>query len=174
MSKRLITTFAVGALMIAQPACAETHDIGQVFRDFESICFAYVEEGYGVDVSFLIEQAGFKFVQKAKDGTDIFNNGDAQLVIGEKACAFGMPQLPYSQMLEWTKQWTEAKGLAYASSSKTPKGGQYTLFSGMGFNIGLEDNRFPDGTPLTGLILIKKSPAASAAAEPQGDQVQLH
>lgn len=154
---RLLACGVLSVVLAATtPARSQTHDIGQVFRDFETICFAFAEEGYGVDVTFLIEETGFKFLQKAKDGTDIYNNKDAQLVIGEKACAFGMAQLPYSQMLEWTKQWTAAKGMALGSTSKTPKGGQYTLFTGMGFNIGLEANQFPDGTPLTGLILLKK------------------
>jgi hypothetical protein len=156
MLRFLACAMLSAALASATPVRAQSHDIGQVFRDFEAICFNFAEQGYGVDVTFQIEQAGFKFLQKAKDGTDIFNNSDAQLVLGEKACAFGMAQLPYSQMLEWTKQWMLAKGLAFASSTKTPKGGQYTLFTGMSFNVGLEANQFPDGTPLTGLILIKK------------------
>ena len=154
---RMIASAALtAALTTSTVAHAQSHDIGQVFRDFESICFTFAEEGYGLDVTFLIEQAGFKFLQEAKDGTSIYNNDDAQLVIGGKACAFGMAQLPYAQMLEWTTQWTVAKGLAFTSTSKTPKGGQYTLFTGMGFNIGLEANQFPDGTPLTGLILLRK------------------
>jgi hypothetical protein len=145
----------LAAIAAASPVRAQTHDIGVVFRDFESICFRFAESGYGVDVAYLIEEAGFKFVLKAKDGTDIFNSSDVQLVIGERACAFGMAQLPYDQMLQWTKTWVEARGLTFTSTSKTPKGGQYWQWSGMGFNIGLQDDKFPDGTPLTGLVLIR-------------------
>src|SRR5262245_12531271 len=126
------------AVLAASPVFAETHDIGEVFRDFEAVCFAYAEEGYGVDVSFLIEQAGFKFSQKTKDGADIYNAPGMQLVIGEHVCALGMAQLPYRQMLEWTKAWAEAKGLMYASNSQRPTGGEFSLWHGEGFNVGLQ------------------------------------
>jgi hypothetical protein len=156
LRRRVTWAIVSAALATAGPACAQTHDIGNVFRNFEAICFSFAQSGYGVDVTFLIEQAGFKFVQKAKDGTDIYNSDDVQLVIGERACAFGMAQLPYAQMLEWTKHWVESKGLTYTSTSKTPKGGQYWQWAGMGFNVGLQDDQFPDGTPLTGLVLTRK------------------
>ncbi len=156
MGRRIACAIMWCSLTAASPALAQTHDIGEVFRNFEDICFSYAENGYGVDVAFLIEQAGFKFLQKAKDGTDIYNADYVQLVIGEHVCAFGMAELPYAQMLEWTKRWVETKGLSYSSTSKTPKGGQYWSWAGMGFNVGLEDDKFPDGTPLTGLILTRK------------------
>jgi hypothetical protein len=147
------------AVLAATPAFSETHDIGEVFRDFESVCFAYAEEGYGVDVSFLIEQAGFKFSQKTKDGADVFNAPGIQLVIGDHACAFGMVGLPYSQMRQWTKSWAEAKGLNYDADAKRPSG-EFSLWRGEGFNIGLQDDKFPDGTPITGLVLMRtKKPA---------------
>jgi hypothetical protein len=157
MHRRIAWTVLSAAMAAATPALAETHDIGQVFRDFETICFSYAETGYGVDVAFLIEQAGYTFVKKTKDDSDIFFNADGvQLLVGSRTCAFGMEELPYAQMLEWTKAWMEMKGLSPASTSKTPKGGQYWQWAGMGFNVGLQDDKLPDGTPLTGLVLMRK------------------
>lgn len=147
--------FVTGVGMAAQ-ASAQTRDIGDVFRDFESICFSYAEHGYGIEQSFLIEQAGFKFLNKTSDGSDVYNSDATQLVIGEKACAFGMRGLPFEQMLQWTKTWVMSKGFANGVGAKNPHGQQFWAWSGEGYNVVLEDDKFPDGTPITGLVLTRK------------------
>jgi hypothetical protein len=150
----------VGVACLCGSAFAQNDEkvsnIQDVFSDFEAICFNYGEHGYSVEVTYLIEKAGFRFVQRTRDGADIFNSNIVQLVIGEKACAFGMPRLPFVQMLEWTKQWIQDKGLTYTNTTKSGSGGEYWVWGGQTYFVGLEDDRFPDGTPLTGLILTRK------------------
>ena len=149
---------AVLAVGLVGPADAQTGDIGQVFRDFEAVCFSYAEKGYGVETTLLIEQAGFKFAEKTKNGSDIFNSDFVQLVVSDKNCAFGMPQLPFAQMLEWTKPWVEVHGFGEPKVAKTRNGGQSWLWKGRDFDLCLEEDNFPDGTPLTGLIVLRKPP----------------
>lgn len=157
--------FAVAvALSVAAPSVAQqTNSIQDLFSEFEAICFSYGAKGYSVETSYLIESAGFKFVQRARNGADIYNSRLIQLVIDDRDCAFGMVQLPFAQMLEWTKQWIAEKGLAYAHTAKSPSGGEYWIWGGKDFYVGLQDNKFPDGTPLTGLILTRRQEARSEA-----------
>ena len=160
--KYRVAAFAalVGVAFMCGSASAQSEEkvnnIQDVFTDFEAICFNYGAHGYSVEVAYMIENSGFKFVQHTRDGADIFNSNVVQLVIGEKACAFGMPRLPFGQMLEWTKQWIQDKGLTYTNTTKSGSGGEYWVWNGNGFFVGLEDDRFPDGTPLTGLIVTRK------------------
>ena len=144
------------AVFLAGQARAENHDIREVFHEFEALCFDYAANGYNLDLELLIEKAGFKFVQKAHDGSSIYNGEAIQLVIGEKACAFGMPQLPFPQMAEWTAQWADIQKLVEAMELPSTAGPRYRLWSGMGFDIRLQEDKFPDGTPLTGLILTRR------------------
>ena len=134
----------------------KTNNIQDVFNDFEAICFNFGAQGYSLEVTYLIETAGFKFVEKTQEGADIYPSNVVQLIIGEKACAFGMPRLPFGLMLGWTKEWIADKGLAYSNTSQSRSGGEYWIWGGNQFLVGLEDDKFPDGTPLTGLILTRK------------------
>ena len=148
------------AALMAQPALAQseekTHNIQDVFSDFEAICFNHGSNGYSLEVTYLIENAGFKFVEKSQDGADVFATSIVQLIINDRTCAFGMPRLPFGQMLEWTKQWLTEKGLVYNNTSKTRTGGDYWIWGSNTFFVGLEDDKFPDGTPVTGLVLTRK------------------
>ena len=156
MLLRAMVFAAATVICTETSAVADTRNVQEVFRDFENICFSYAESGSGLELTLLIEQAGFVFVEKAKGGSDIFNSDIVQLVINEKTCAFGMPQLPFELMLEWTKDWATAKGLVQRESTKTHSGGQYWSWSGGGFDIGLEEDEFTNGVPLTALILLRK------------------
>jgi hypothetical protein len=149
------------ALLVTVPSAAQqrgqqTNSIEDLFSEFEAICFSYGEKGYSLETSFMIEAAGFKFVERARNGADIYNSRLIQLVIDDRDCAFGMFQLPFAQMLEWTRQWIADKGLAYAHTVKSPSGGEYVIWGGKSFFVGLQDNKFPDGTPMTGLILTRR------------------
>lgn len=150
----------------AQPRETQANSIEDLFSEFEAICFSYGAKGYSVETSFLIELAGFKFVERARNGADIYNSRLIQLVIDDNDCAFGMFQLPFAQMLEWTKQWIEEKGLAYAHTVKSPSGGEYWIWGGMDFFVGLQDNKFPDGTPMTGLILTRRQDVRGEVQQP--------
>ena len=154
------STLAVALLMAvpgaAQPSGVQTNSIEDLFAEFEAICFSYGVKGYSVETSFLIEAAGFKFMERARNGADIYNSRLIQLVIDDRDCAFGMFQLPFGQMLEWTKEWIGEKGLTYAHTVKSPSGGEYWIWAGKDFFVGLQDNKFPDGTPMTGLILTRR------------------
>ena len=134
----------------------KTNNIQDVFNDFEAICFNFGAQGYSLEVTYLIETAGFKFVEKTQEGADIYTSNVVQLIIGEKACAFGMPRLPFGLMLGWTKEWIADKGLTYSNTSQSRSGGEYWIWGGNQYLVGLEDDKFPDGTPLTGLILTRK------------------
>jgi hypothetical protein len=46
--------------------------------------------------------------------------------------------------------------LVQRQTSKTHAGGQYWSWSGSAFDIGLEEDEFTNGVPLTALILIRK------------------
>ena len=105
-------------------------------------------------------------MERARNGADIYNSRLIQLVIDDNDCAFGMFQLPFVQMLEWTKQWIEEKGLAYAHTVKSPSGGEYWIWGGNEFFVGLQDNKFPDGTPMTGLILTRRQDVRGKVATP--------
>lgn len=144
------------AAAFATPASAQNHDIREVFQEFEALCFDYAANGFNLDLELLIEKAGFTFVQKGHDGSSIYNGEAIQLVIGEKACAFGMPQLPFPQMSEWTAQWADVQKLIEAMELPNTAGSRYRIWSGMGFDIRLQEDKFPDGTPLTGLILTRR------------------
>ena len=151
----------------AQSRSAETNSIEDLFSEFEAICFSYGERGYSVETSFLIEAAGFKFIERARNGADIYNSRLIQLVIDDNDCAFSMFQLPFAQMLEWTKEWIELKGLTYAHTVKSPSGGEYWIWGGKDFFVGLQDNKYPDGTPMTGLILTRRQDIRSEVITPQ-------
>jgi len=156
--RALASAVAVALLMTVPGAtqAQQTNSIEDLFSEFEAICFSYGEKGYSLETTFLIEEAGFKFVERARNGADIYNSRLIQLVIDDQDCAFGMVQLPFGQMLEWTKQWIAEKGFAYAHTMKSPSGGEYWIWSTKAFFVGLQDNKFPDGTPMTGLILTRK------------------
>jgi hypothetical protein len=158
---------AVALLMAApsaaQPRAAETNSIEDLFSEFEAICFSYGEHGYSLETTFLIEAAGFKFVERARNGADVYNSRLIQLVIDDNDCAFGMFQLPFRQMLEWTKAWIEDKGLQYAHTMKSPSGGEYWIWGNKDFFVGLQDHKYPDGTPMTGLILTRRGHEQVAA-----------
>ncbi len=143
-------------LTIVSPASAQNHDIREVFRDFEALCLDYAANGYNLDMALLIEKAGFKFVQKTHDGSDVFNADAIQLVIGEKGCALGIPSLPFGQMSEWTAHWADVQRLVDTMVAPSPAGPKYRVWAGMGFDVRLQEDKFPDGTPLTGLILTRR------------------
>src|SRR5262245_25317440 len=165
---RAFASAAIVALLMAAPSAAQqTNSIEDLFSNFEAICFSYGEHGYSLETNFLIESAGFKFVEHARNGADVYNSRLIQLVIDDEDCAFGMVQLPFAQMLEWTKQWIAEKGLAYAHTMKSPSGGEYWIWSSKAFYVGLQDNKFPDGTPMTGLILTRRQEERAAARAPQ-------
>jgi hypothetical protein len=154
---RALASAVAVALSVAAPVAAQqTNSIQDLFEEFEAICFSYGVKGYSLETSFLIEAAGFKFVERARNGADIYNSRLIQLVIDDRDCAFGMVQLPFGQMLEWTKEWIGEKGLTYAHTVKSPSGGEYWIWAGKDFFVGLQDNKFPDGTPMTGLILTRR------------------
>ena len=161
MKIRVLACAAVcTAALLAGSASAQTEEktnnIQDVFNDFEAICFNFGAHGYSLEITYLIETAGFKFVEKTQEGADIFTSNVVQLIIGDKACAFGMPRLPFAMMLGWTKEWIADKGLTYSNTSKSRSGGEYWIWGGNQFLVGLEDDKFPDGTPLTGLILTRE------------------
>src|SRR6267378_5560 len=88
---------AAAAFMVSSASAQteeKTNNIQDVFNDFEAICFNFGAHGYSLEVTYLIETAGFKFVEKTQEGADIYTSNVVQLIIGEKACAFGMPRLP--------------------------------------------------------------------------------
>ena len=145
------------AMVFAAPsAFAQTRSIGNVFRDFETICFTYAEQGYSLDVRASIDQAGFQFLQKTGDGEDGYGLGVIQLIIGNKGCAFGMPDLPFAQMSEWTTEWAMFNGLEIAQMETNASGKQYWIWSGNDFSVVLEEGEFPGGTPMSGLILTRE------------------
>lgn len=156
--RRYATLCAIAAFgaLFAFPAASQTRSIGNVFRNFEAICFAYAEQGYSIDVRASIDRAGFEFLQKTNDGADGYGLGVVQLVIGPNGCAFGMAELPFMQMSEWTTEWATLNGLEFASMSTTPRGGQYWVWSGHDFRVALEEGEFPGGTPMSGLILTRE------------------
>jgi hypothetical protein len=154
---RALASAVAVALSVAGPVAAQqTNSIQDLFEEFERICFSYGVKGYSLETSFLIEAAGFKFVERARNGADIYNSRLIQLVIDDRDCAFGLVQLPFEQMLGWTKEWIGEKGLTYAHTVKSPSGGEYWIWAGKDFFVGLQDNKFPDGTPMTGLILTRR------------------
>jgi hypothetical protein len=156
---------AVALLLVTVvPSTAQqTNSIEDLFSEFEAICFSYGENGYSLETTFLIEAAGFKFVERARNGADVYNSRLIQLVIDDNDCAFGMFQLPFRQMLEWTKAWIEDKGLKYAHTMKSPSGGEYWIWGNKDFFVGLQDHKYPDGTPMTGLILTRREHEQVAA-----------
>ena len=114
MNTRAFASAAAAVLLLAVPGAAqpqksEPNSIEDLFSEFEAICFTYGERGYSLETTFLIEAAGFKFIERARNGADIYNSRLIQLVIDDNDCAFGMFQLPFGQMLEWTKEWIELK-----------------------------------------------------------------
>jgi len=150
---------AAAAFMVSSASAQteeKTNNIQDVFNDFEAICFNYGANGYSLEVTYLIETAGYKFVERTRDGADIFTSNIVELMISDKTCAFGMPRLPFGLMLGWTKEWIAGKGLTYSNTSKSRSGGEYWIWGGNQFLVGLEDDKFPYGTPLTGLILTRK------------------
>ncbi len=149
----MIWLAAALGVLLAWPAASQTRSIGNVFRDFEAICFAYAEQGYSIDVRASIGRAGFSFLQKTNDGEDGYALGVVQLIIGQKGCAFGMPELPFAQMSEWTKDWASLNGLEFAQMTTNARGGQYWVWTGRDFFVALEEGEFPGGTPMSGLIL---------------------
>jgi hypothetical protein len=150
------------AIAIAAPASAETGNIGDVFRDFETICFGYAEHGITVDETLSIENAGFKYAERTQDGSDIFNSDFVQLMVNDKVCAFGIAGLPYAQMLEWTKPWLEKREFVYKSVAKSGSGGPVTRWVNKDLTVELQDDKFADGSSLTALVLIRKIPFATA------------
>ena len=156
----LLRSIAVAVIALAVNATAtaagEVRNVLDVFRDFEAICFSYAVNGNSLDLALLIEQSGFTFAHKAHDGSDVYDSDIAQLVIGEKVCALGMSQLPFRQMSEWTAQWADVQHLADAMVMPNPAGPQFRIWSGMGFDVRLQEDKFSDGTALTGLILVRK------------------
>jgi hypothetical protein len=165
---RAFACAVMAALLMAAPSAAQqTNSIEDLFSEFEAICFSYGEHGYSLETTYLIEAAGFKFMERARNGADIYNSRLIQLVIDDEDCAFGMVQLPFAQMLEWTKQWIAEKGLAYAHTVKSPSGGEYWIWASKAFFVGLQDNKFPDGTPMTGLILTRRQESRSQAQTPE-------
>ena len=67
-----------------------------------------------------------------------------------------MPQLPYGQLSEWTAHWADVQSLVESMVMPNPTGPHYRIWSGMGFDVRLEEDKFSDGTPLTGLILTRR------------------
>src|SRR5215510_5000680 len=168
VKKRAFACAVAFAFLMAAPSAAQqTNSIEDLFSNFEAICFSYGEHGYSLETNFLVESAGFKFVEHARNGADVYNSRLIQLVIDDEDCAFGMFQLPFAQMLEWTKQWIAEKGLAYAHTAKSPSGGEYWIWGGTDFFVGLQDNKFPDGTPMTGLILTRRQDVRGEVAPSQ-------
>ena len=152
----LISAVTAVGILLAWPAVGQNRSIGNVFRDFEMICFSYAEQGYSIDVRASIDQAGFQFLQKTNDGEDGYSLGVVQLIIGPKGCAFGMPELPFAQMSEWTTQWADINGLEIAQMTINARGGQYWVWDGQDFSVTLEEGEFPGGTPMSGLILTRE------------------
>jgi len=140
-------------VLLAWPVAGQTRSIGDVFRDFETICFAYAEQGYSIDVRASIDQAGFQFLQKTNEGDDGYSLGVVQLIIGRTGCAFGMPELSFALMSEWTTEWATLNGLEFAQMATNSRGGQYWVWAGQNFSVVLEEGEFPGGTPMSGLIL---------------------
>jgi len=152
----LISAVTAVGILLAWPAAGQNRSIGNVFRDFETICFSYAEQGYSIDVRASIDQAGFQYLQKTNDGEDGYSLGVVQLIIGRKGCAFGMPELPFAQMSEWTTQWANTNGLEIAQMTINARGGQYWVWDGQDFSVTLEEGEFPGGTPMSGLILTRE------------------
>lgn len=152
----LICAFSLIVALSALPAAGQTRSIGDVFRNFETICLAYAEQGYSLDVRASIDRAGFQFLQKTGDGEDGYGLGAVQLIIGNKGCAFGMPELPFAQMSEWTTEWAMFNGLEIAQMKMNASGKQYWIWSGHDFSVVLEEGEFPGGTPMSGLILTRE------------------
>jgi hypothetical protein len=143
-------------ILLAAPAAAQTRNVGDVFADFEDICLSYAEQGYSIDIRASIDRLGFNYLGKNDDGEDSYNSSILQLIIGEKGCAFGMPNLPFNQMLEWTMDWVEFQGFTYTRMTTNQSGGEYWIWSGQDFEVALSEEEFPDQTPMSALILTRE------------------
>ena len=152
-----ISACALAAAMMLSPlqAEAQTRDVGEVFAEFEDICMSYAEEGYSIDIRASIDRLGYHFLGKNGDGEDTFNSRILQLIIGDKGCAFGMPHLPFDQMLAWTMEWVDFRGLTYTRMTTNPSGGEYWIWAGDDFHVALSEESFPDETPMSALILTR-------------------
>jgi len=152
------SAIALAAMVLLAPAgaAAQTRDVGEVFDEFEDICFSYAQGGYSIDIRASIDRLGFRFLGKNGDGEDTFNSRVLQLIIGDQGCAFGMPNLPFEQMLAWTMEWVEFQGLTYTRMTTNPSGGEYWIWSGRDFFVALSEETFPDQTPMSALILTRE------------------
>jgi hypothetical protein len=153
MISRALICAVLAAIVCLSSLPARAQGIEGVFRDFETICFTYAEQGYSIDVRASIDRLGFQFAQKTDDGEDAYNSTSVQLIIGNKGCAFGMPYLPFARMLEWTQEWVMQNGFMLARTATSQSGGEYWIWHGMNFYVALEEHQFADGTTLSGLIL---------------------
>jgi hypothetical protein len=156
MTLRICAAALIASTVWAGTAAAQTRDVGEVFADFEDICLSYADQGYSIDIRASIDRLGFQFLGKNGDGEDSFNSNILQLIIGDKGCAFGMPNLPFDRMLEWTKQWVEYQGFTYTRMTQNPSGGEYWIWSGQDFQVALSEEEFPDHTPMSALILTRE------------------
>lgn len=156
MKLKICACAVIAASLTAVPAAAETRDVGQVFANFEDICLSYANQGYSIDIRASIDRLGFHYLGKNGDGEDSFNSSILQLIIGDKGCAFGMPNLPFNQMLQWTKDWVAYQGLTYTRMTRNPNGGEYWIWAGHDFHVALSEEEFPDHTPMSALILTRE------------------
>lgn len=146
---------AAAFLLLAAAGPPPERNTGDVFRNFEAICLTDMANGYSLDVKLLIEKADFEF-QRSNRGFDIYNSYLGQLIISDRSCSMGMPDLPFETMLGLTTRWAERRGFITATPSPSTSGGQRLEWKNGANGLALEENHFPDGTPLTGLIMWKE------------------
>lgn len=156
MKLKICASALLVTMLFAAPAAAQTRNVGDVFADFEDICLSYAEQGYTIDIRASIDRLGFNYLGKNGDGEDSYNSSILQLIIGDKGCAFGMPNLPFNQMLEWTMDWVEFQGFTYTRMTTNQSGGEYWIWSGQDFEVALSEEEFPDQTPMSALILTRE------------------
>jgi hypothetical protein len=145
------TARAAGLLFLLAAAAPPQRSVAEVFRNFEAICMTDLMSGYSLDVKLIIEKADFEF-QRNERGYDVYNSDLGQLIIAEKSCSMGMPGLPFDMMLDLTRPWAERRGFTMSGQSKSTSGGRRWEWKNGTIGLALEENNFPNGIPLTGLV----------------------
>ena len=142
-------------------------EVGDVLRNFETICLTDMQTGYSLEIKLFIEKAGYKFASNNR-GYDIFNSNIGQLIIGDTSCSMGMPGLDFTRMWELTKPWAERHGFERFSQATSTSGGQRWegYDNGDAVQLALEENKFPDGMALTGLIVGRRASQTNTQAPP--------
>lgn len=156
MNAKLALVVLIALGLFPGPAAGQGN-IAEVFRQFEAICFTYGADGYSTDVRLELENHGYDLSAQSSNGSDYFSNKNPQVMIGPYGCAFGIYRLDFADMVGWTKEWMMADGLMYTGESTNAKGGRRLTWSADDFSVALSDDKANDGTPVTTLLVERKS-----------------